>query len=387
MTIRKKKGTVTPEPIINQKGHCSLQLPNVIALGVKPLGRSPKAGKTSRFLSLSPRCQESSQRTVEDDVWCPDPKLPLLQQVQSSKDSEIQCSFFNCCIYNSQFLIKIAISDMSRWCLLYIAHSFNIIYWIQGGTSPKIHQVTALPRPLEPTAMASSNGKISTFASSVVFTCAARILELGITWWFRRPNSGEAPDAGTAKKETKIPLDHRDLTWFHVISCDLMGLKWLNHQTLAFGLWMINDWDHTGPVAVMELRLCLITRGQIWMVLSPGQRVHLRLGFWFTCTSGSLATRRVHLRLGFWFTCTSDSGSMLCIQGGMGGVRWSKNVHVTSRSSQVEDSWTLCSAFRGGWVGWGEAITFMSRPVHLKFQTPGLCTLHSRGDGWGGVGQ
>ena len=35
-------------------------------------------------------------------------------------------------------------------------------------------------------------------------------------------------------------------------------------------------------------------------------------------------------------------------------------------------------------MGWGGAITFMSRPVHLKFQTPGLCTLHSRGDG--GVG-
>ena len=125
---------------------------------------------------------------------------------------------------------------------------------------------------------------------------------------------------------------------------------------------------------------------------------------------------------------------MLCIQGVMGGVRWSKNVHVTSRSSQVEDSWTLCSAFRGGWVGWGGAITFMSRPVHLldsvvciqggmggvvwgnnvhvtsrssrvedswtlcsatfmsrpvhlKLKTPGLCALHSGGDGWGGVGQ
>ena len=185
MTIRKIKGTVTPEPIINQKGHCSLQLPNVIALGVKPLGRSPKAGKTSRSLSLSLRCQESSQRTVEDDVWCPDPKLPLLQQVQSSKDSEIQSSLFNCCIYNSQFLIKIAISDMSHLCVLYIAHRSNIIYHtITGWEHPhgtKIHQVTARPRPLEPTAMASSNGNISTFASSVVFTCAARILELGIT--------------------------------------------------------------------------------------------------------------------------------------------------------------------------------------------------------------
>ena len=38
----------------------------------------------------------------------------------------------------------------------------------------------------------------------------------------------------------------------------------------------------------------------------------------------------------------------------MGGVGCGNNVHVTSRSSQVEDSWTLCSAFRGGWVGWGE---------------------------------
>ena len=104
----------------------------------------------------------------------------------------------------------------------------------------------------------------------------------------------------------------------------------------------------------------------------------------------------------------------------MGGVGWGNNVHVTSRSSQVEDSWTLCSAFRGGWVGWGNnvhvtsrssqggmsqvedswtlcsafrgdgwggAITFMSRPVHLKLKTPGLYALHSGGDGWGGVGQ
>ena len=51
---------------------------------------------------------------------------------------------------------------------------------------------------------------------------------------------------------------------------------------------------------------------------------------------------------------------------------WGNNVHVTCRSSQVEDSWTLCSAFRGGWVGWGGAITFMSRPIHLKLTTPGL---------------
>ena len=117
------------------------------------------------------------------------------------------------------------------------------------------------------------------------------------------------------------------------------------------------------------------------------QRVHLRLGFWFTCTSGSLATRRVHLRLGFWFTCTSDSGSMLCNQGGMGGVRWSKNVHVTSRSSQVEDScWRLlgsmlCIQGGMGGVGWGNNVHVTSR------SSPGLCTLHSRGDGWGGVGQ
>ena len=72
---------------------------------------------------------------------------------------------------------------------------------------------------------------------------------------------------------------------------------------------------------------------------------------------------------------------------GMGEVGWGNNVHVTSRSSQVEDSWTLCSAFRGGWVGWGGAITFMSRPVHLKLKTPGLCALHSGGGwvGWGGA--
>ena len=72
----------------------------------------------------------------------------------------------------------------------------------------------------------------------------------------------------------------------------------------------------------------------------------------------------------------------------MGGVGWGNNVHVTSRSSQggmsqVEDSWTLCSAFRGD--GWGGAITFMSRPVHLKLKTPGLYALHSGGDGWGGA--
>ena len=36
-------------------------------------------------------------------------------------------------------------------------------------------------------------------------------------------------------------------------------------------------------------------------------------------------------------------------------------------------------------MGWGGAITFMSRPVHLKLKTPGLCALHSGGDGWGGA--
>ena len=70
---------------------------------------------------------------------------------------------------------------------------------------------------------------------------------------------------------------------------------------------------------------------------------------------------------------------MLCIQGGM-----TPGLYVTSRSSQVEDSWALCSAFRGGWVGLGGAITFMSRPVHLKLKTPGLYALHS--GGMGGVG-
>ena len=71
----------------------------------------------------------------------------------------------------------------------------------------------------------------------------------------------------------------------------------------------------------------------------------------------------------------------------MGGVGWGNNVHVTSRSSQVENSWTLCSAFKGGWVGWGGAITFMSHPVHLKLKTPGLYALHSGGGwvGWGGA--
>ena len=111
-------------------------------------------------------------------------------------------------------------------------------------------------------------------------------------------------------------------------------------------------------------------------------------------------------------TYDSDSGSLvprtpvedswtLCSAFRGGWVGWGNNVHVTSRSSQVEDSWTLCSAFRGGWVGWGNngtlcsafrgngwggAITFMSRPVHLKLKTPGLYALHSGGDGWGGWG-
>ena len=48
----------------------------------------------------------------------------------------------------------------------------------------------------------------------------------------------------------------------------------------------------------------------------------------------------------------------------------------------------LCALHSGGgWVGLGGAITFMSRPVHLKLKTPGLYALHSGGDGWGGVGQ
>ena len=41
-------------------------------------------------------------------------------------------------------------------------------------------------------------------------------------------------------------------------------------------------------------------------------------------------------------SCWRLLDSMLCIQGGMGGVGWGNNVHVTSRSSQVDDSWTLC---------------------------------------------
>ena len=66
---------------------------------------------------------------------------------------------------------------------------------------------------------------------------------------------------------------------------------------------------------------------------------------------------------------------------GWGGVGQERSCHVSFIS------WTLYSAFKGGWVGWGGAITFMSRPVHLKLKTPGLCALHSGGDGWGGVGQ
>ena len=46
----------------------------------------------------------------------------------------------------------------------------------------------------------------------------------------------------------------------------------------------------------------------------------------------------------------------------------------------------LCALHSGrGWVGWGGAITFMSRLVHLKLKTPGLYALHSGGDGWGGA--
>ena len=89
-------------------------------------------------------------------------------------------------------------------------------------------------------------------------------------------------------------------------------------------------------------------------------------------------SRPVHLKL-------KTPGLYALHSGGMGGVGWGNNVHVTSRSSQVEDSWTLCSAFRRGWVGWGGAITFMSRPVHLKLKAPGLCALHS-GRGWVGWG-
>ena len=71
---------------------------------------------------------------------------------------------------------------------------------------------------------------------------------------------------------------------------------------------------------------------------------HLRLVNWVTCDSGSRATSRGHLRLGFWVTCTSNHPLIITmLWGGMGGVGWGNNVHVTSRSSQVEDFWTLCS--------------------------------------------
>ena len=75
--------------------------------------------------------------------------------------------------------------------------------------------------------------------------------------------------------------------------------------------------------------------------LMTRQRGHLRLGNWVTCDSGSLATSRGHLRLGFWVTRTSNHPLIIT-------MLW------------------------GGWVGWGGAITFMSRPVHLKLKTPGL---------------
>ena len=68
------------------------------------------------------------------------------------------------------------------------------------------------------------------------------------------------------------------------------------------------------------------------------------------------------------------------------GVTYDSDSGSLVPRTPVEDSWALCSAFRGGWVGWGGAITFMSRPVHLKLKTPGLYALHSGGwVGWGGA--
>ena len=99
--------------------------------------------------------------------------------------------------------------------------------------------------------------------------------------------------------------------------------------------------------------------------------VHLKLttpGLYVSSGSTTFMSRPVHLKLK---TPVEDSWTLCsAFRGGMGGVGWGNNVHVTSRSSQVEDFWTLCSAFRGD--GWGGAITFMSRPVHLKLKTPGL---------------
>ena len=103
MTIRKIKGTVTPEPIINQKGHCSLQLPNVIALGVKPLGRSPKAGKTSRSLSLS------VARSLAKGQW----KMMFGAPIQN-------CHFFN--RFNLQKILKF---NLHSSIVASITHNFS----------------------------------------------------------------------------------------------------------------------------------------------------------------------------------------------------------------------------------------------------------------------
>ena len=93
--------------------------------------------------------------------------------------------------------------------------------------------------------------------------------------------------------------------------------------------------------------------GAITLMSRP---VHLKLttpGLYVNSVSITFMSRPVHLKLK---TPVEDSWTLCsAVRGGMGGVGWGNNVHVTSRSSQVEDSWTLCSAFRGdGWGGVGQ---------------------------------
>ena len=88
-------------------------------------------------------------------------------------------------------------------------------------------------------------------------------------------------------------------------------------------------------------------------------------------------SRAVHLKLKTPGLCALHSG-------GMGGVGWGGAITLMSRPVHLK------LTTPGLYVSSG-SITFMPRPVHLKLKTPvedswTLCSAF-RGDGWGGVVQ
>ena len=83
---------------------------------------------------------------------------------------------------------------------------------------------------------------------------------------------------------------------------------------------------------------------------SKRQDSHLRLAFFLTCASLSLAPRMYHLRLGFSLTCASLSG------GGDDNIPWTCIQYYHTDSVWI--GWM-------GWVGGGGMMTYLGL-AHIR---------------------